>query len=614
MFEYLIWNKILSARHYYPAISDFSRWRDTAAKVRSHALPGKLEYAAKTLNLTNLKDETGSAVMKKLSQPRKPTKDNPDTRYLPDKYPDMFEQLYSYCAQDVIVERDIHNILPELTPTERKIWLLDQKINLKGFKVDTTYVEKATELIAAEETRLLGEFTELTGLESPRQTVKTLELINGLVEKPVLNLQKETLATYKQKNPNLPETVDKILSLRQKLSVSSAAKFEALKRYAANDCRVHGAYIYHGASTGRWTAGGIQPHNLARMDRHQVLEVINNVLLDDLEWLQEIYTDVVRAISLTIRGTITATSQNHTLFVSDFSSIEAIVTAWIAGAEHSLESFRRKECAYCKAATGIYNRRITKKENPDERQVGKVAVLALGYQGGISAFAKFCEAYRLSLEPLYEIIVPTATEAERLDANISVKRYMKASKSPISEKAAYVADIIKQRWRKSNPEIAHCWNALENYAKAAIASPGSVFKTCKCMFQVKNNFLYITLPSGRSLAYLRPELSGKGTDKHISFMGINSVTKQMESQSTYGGTLLENIVQAVSRDLEAEAMLRLDDAGFDIVLHTHDEAVSDVPTGFKTLEDYEALMVQLPDWGKDIPISAESWKGFRYGK
>jgi DNA polymerase len=338
--------------------------------------------------------------------------------------------------------------------------------------------------------------------------------------------------------------------------------------------------MYHGAATGRWSGRLVQPQNFPRGDfKHTVIEgAIPLVLNKDLEGIDALYGSVHSLISSMLRACFIA-KPGHTLFSADYSAIEARVLAWLANEQDVLDVFRSGQDIYCHAATGIYNRPITPADK-DERQIGKVAVLALGYQGGVRAFQ--------SMATMYGLVIP-------------------------DEKA----DEIKIAWRKANARIVSWWAALENAALDAIhngvgVAPGVVFG-------VEDNWMWCQLPSGRKLWYANPRLVERETPwgalrTSVKCDGVNSVTKKFEPFDLYGGLLAENIVQAVSRDLMASAMLRLEDAGYPIIMTVHDEVVAESSVESGTLAQFTDILCKLPSWAKGLPLTAEGWSGQRYRK
>lgn len=308
---------------------------------------------------------------------------------------------------------------------------------------------------------------------------------------------------------------------------------------------------------------------------------------------------------------------SNRIMAADFSAIEARVVAWLAGEQRILDAFHRNEDVYCVAASAIYGRPITKKDNPDERFIGKVATLALGYQGGVGAFATMAKGYGLDLEPAYEPVMASASEHNIEKAE---RAYQERGKgSGITAKRWIAAELIKLAWREGNPAIVQLWYDLENAALAAVQEPGTQQPVGRLAYKVAGSFLWCKLPSGRLMCYPYPRLAEVetpwgATKLTVVYKSVNGVTKKWEEKKGYGGLFAENVTQAIARDLMAEAMLRVDAAGYPVVLTVHDEAVCEVPKGRGGLDTFTDLMSQVPDWADGLPLAAEAWEGPRYRK
>lgn len=322
-----------------------------------------------------------------------------------------------------------------------------------------------------------------------------------------------------------------------------------------------------------------------------------------------------------MRGFITA-APGHDLLAADFSAIEARVLAWLAGQEDILDVFRSGQDIYCHEASPIYGRTITKADK-NERQVGKVAVLALGYGGGIGAFGTMARGYNLDLEPVFDHLRDGFSGTEIENAELAYAGYKGRVASPLGREAAFAADIIKQRWRVKNHQIAGWWAELEAAAIDAVRQPGKLtpdgFVRSPVRFKTAGSFLWCRLPSGRVLCYPYPKVEEIETPwgsrkTGLTYMTVDGITGKWGRTKTYGGKLAENVTQAVARDLLAEAMIRLEDAGYPVVMHVHDEVVSEMPAGVGSVDEMERIMSVSPVWANGLPIAAEGWRGRRYQK
>jgi len=352
-------------------------------------------------------------------------------------------------------------------------------------------------------------------------------------------------------------------------------------RTPAEDGRARGCLLYHGASTGRWAGSGIQPHNFYRnkfSDVSECLELVRNLDYDAIDFL---YGDIMETLVSCVRGIISA-KPGHDLICADYSAIEARGNAWLAGDEKTLSAFRSGLDIYKVTAAQIYHKKY-EEVTTEDRRIGKVAVLALGYQGWVGAFQAMGPSYGLYIE---------------------------------DDRAAKIAGV----WRNSHPEIKRFWAAMEALAMAAIKD-GKIHSWRGGMVQWKmhQQWLCCKIPSGRVIRYMYPRIgmvdsSYGGMKPQIMFMGWNSENKKWRQQETYGGKLVENIVQATCRDIMAEGMLRAEAHGYPIILTVHDELISEILKGFGSLEEYTALMSEVPTWAKGFPIAAAGWRGERYRK
>lgn len=562
-FEYCIWVNVLK----WPT-PNITQWHDTAAQAAALALPRALGACGEALGLPqdSLKDKRGKYLIQRLCKPNR-GKRIQDT--------DLLNEMYEYCKQDVIAERAIGNTLRPLSPSERNVWKLDQTINIKGVPIDRDSVDITIDLIDQEKTKLNEEVAHITegALIAVSQRVKVMDYIQSLGY-PLIKFDKAYLSEV-LKDDDLHPKAKRLIEIRLQTGKTSLAKYDALKLITPELPRAHGMLRYHGASTGRWTGQLFQPQNLPRPTFNNTDLCIETLKEKDLEWLRVLYNDPLEAFSSCIRGMISA-PMGKKLIVADYSAIEARVLAWLAGQEDVLEVFRGHGKLYEHTASQICRINIDN-VTKDQRFIGKVATLALGYQGGSKAFMSMAEVYGVEID-------------------------------------AELAETVKTDWRKANQNVVKYWKGIENCAIEAVNNPGTPSSFRNIKFKCYGGFLNCRLPSGRLLAYYKPQMKPGMYGEQVTFMGTNSVTRKWERQNTYGGKLVENITQAVARDLMSEAMLSLDKAGYEIVLTVHDEIISEVAEDFGNVEEFERIMCTLPHWAKGLPIDAEGYESKRYRK
>lgn len=588
-FERCLWHNVLAPRFNFPAVSP-RQWRCSAAKAAAHALPRGLDEALEALGLVERKDAVGTKVMKKMSRPRKPRKAERAagvTGLLWWDTPELRAQLYAYCRQDVLAEAALSDALADLPPAETAIYLLDQRINARGFALDRSAVETALRLLATEQLRCNQELVALTGGSPDKATKRALMLqwfhANGLPQMP--NTQKETVDGYLD-SAHLPAKARQGLTLLRALGRSSTAKYEAMAHWAdPDDYRVRGSLVYHGASTGRWTGSGIQPQNFPKgklAKDHPLYGVSMETTWDTLMSKTRPPFDIMEALSYAIRGAITA-SPGHVLYVADYAAIEARVLLWLAGDEAALDIFRSGRDIYLEMASVIYGYPCTKSDHPLERALGKVAVLGLGYQMGVGKF------------------VDTALVMGGVVID--------------EEMSQQVVDAYRSKFYL----VKEMWYATEEAATEATLTKRAV-QNGYTTWQREGRFLYCTLPSGRRLAYPDPEIRPKMTPwgdmrSQLTFMGVNPLNHQWQRQHTYGGSLVENITQATSRDLLAAALMRCEYSDTYVpILSVHDEVLAEARVGTGCVAEFEALMAECPTWAEGCPVAAEGWTGMRYHK
>jgi len=583
VFELAIWNNVCVPRYGWPPLKP-EQVRCTMAMAYAMGLPGALENVAPALGLDIRKDAAGKRVMMQLAKPKVD-----GTFWSPEEAPEKFQKLYEYCKQDVEVERAIEKRMMKLSESEQNLWQIDYQINQRGVQIDLPSVHAAIALVESEKAALdaqirfltEGAVSGATDLACLKRWVRSRGVeTEGMAKGDVLVL----LAG------DLPADVRAVLELRREAAKSSTAKLIAMRDASSLDGRVRGLLQYHGAATGRWAGRRIQVQNLPRgfLKPHHVECAIRHI--SDRDYLDVMFGSPLDVVASCIRGMLVA-ALGHTLIDADFSNIEGRVLAWLAGEEWKVQAFRDFDAGI---GTDIYVLSYAKafnvaiEEAIPHRQLGKVQELALGYQGGVGAFQ--------SMAKIYNVIVEDSR-----------------------------ADEIKNYWREAHPKIQRYWYALEEAAIKAVSNPGHKFKAGaqgrEVVFLKNGSFLWCRLPSGRALCYPYPRIGNMvtpwGADKEgLFYYKVDAEKNRWQEVKTYGGSLAENITQAVARDILAEAIVRLESIGYNVVMHVHDEVVVELKTADpeKDLRAVEKIMAVIPDWATGLPLASAGWFGTRYRK
>jgi len=572
-FEKAIWHNIMVKRYGWPEIKP-EQWRCSASVAAYHALPRSLGGAGKILGLSTIKDDEGKRVMLQLSKPRPRV----GGFYEQEEYQEKFQTLYDYCKSDVEAEYAIANKLGGLPNRELKVWQLDQKINERGVHIDIDAVNKSLKILGEYSEKLEKELAILTEgkITTVGQRARILEWckergeeLPGLTKADV----EQALKTVKDAK------VKRVLEIRQALSKTSTAKYEAMKNSTAPDGRIRDVLMYHGASTGRWSGKLVQFQNLPRGSIKDMATAIKLIKQGSASSIEMLTDDVMGFMSSAIRGMVCA-PQGKKLLVADFAAIEARVLGWLAGSEKMLNQFRNGEDLYKDMASNIY-RVDVKDVTAEQRQLGKAAILGAGYGMGAPKFYETCLSWGIKV---HEGLAKTAINT----------------------------------YRQTYHHVRQLWYDQEKAAHTAVRT-GNRVECGKTIWFMQDDFLKCQLPSGRCLHYYKPELKIKrydwGESPELTYLA-EKMGKAFRN-GTYGGKLVENITQAVARDLMAEAMLRIENEGFNIVLSVHDELIAEVPqqTALQNpLERFCNLMAATPNWAKDCPVAAEGWEGINYKK
>lgn len=638
-FEFYIWLNVCQARMGWPPLP-LHQLRCSMAKARAHSLPGALGKVAAVLEAPEQKDPGGEALLRKLSVPRNPTKNNRATRITPGADPEAFGRLYAYNVQDIKAEAAVSARCPDLSPEEMDLWLLDQAINVRGVYIDQQAMADCISIVNQAFERYTVELREIT--TGTVQTAGELAKIQGWLGANGVQMSSLDADAVEAalKRRGLPPSCQRVLEIRASLGAASVKKLFAIERRVSRDGRLRDLFAYCGADrTGRWAGRGPQPQNLPASGPDVVrcpacgavywagllhcracgalrgpdckadwgIDAVDAALVDistrDLARVEAQWGDAVAAVSGCLRG-LFAAAPGRDLLCSDFSAIEAVVLAELAGEEWRQEVFRTHGKIYEKTASDITgipfddiirHKKDTGTHHECRKKYGKIPELASGYGGGLGAWKAF-------------------GADDHMDED-EIRHKVKA-------------------WRNASPMIVKFWYGLQDAAFMAVQNPGHCYsyqapatahgQPPAIIYGVKDDILYCRLPSGRNLTYHAPRLD-PDTDYYgrpslrLTYMGWNSDYKKGPQGwmrlDTWGGKLVENVVQAVSRDLLAFAMPALERAGYPVVLHVHDEIAAEVAAGAGDVSEFEKIMSTVPAWAQGWPIKAAGgWRGKRYRK
>ncbi len=549
-------------------------WEDTMILAAMNGLPLSLDAAGAALELRDQKIREGTALISYFCKPCRPTIANGGrTRNRPEHAPDKWERFKAYCKRDVEVEQAIYRRLRSfpVTDFERKVWALDARINERGVRIDTEFVAAAIAQNEAFTTRRMAEMRRLTGLENPNSVAQLKDWLET-AGMSADSLNKAAVLELKDKAAD-PAT-RRVLELRQQLGKTSVTKYEAMQSAVCADGRVRGLLQYYGAGrTGRWAGRLVQVQNLPQNHLAGLGLVRELVRERDLETLELCFDSVPDVLSQLIRTAFVA-GEGNIFHVADYSAIEARVIAYLAGEKWRMDVFRSGGDIYCSSASAMFRVPVVKHGvNGHLRQKGKIAELACGYGGGVGALRAF-GADRMGL-----------TEEE-------------------------MQDIVTQ-WRAASPAIPRFWRDAESAAVRAINNPGRTTTVpCGVKYRRDGDALRCRLPSGRILSYWDAKLD---TDGSICFMGQNQTTRRWEKTGTWGGKLVENIVQAYARDCLAVAMVRLAEEGWKICFHVHDEVIVEAPIG-TSWEQVAEVMGRAIDWAPGLLLRGDGYSTPFYRK
>ena len=550
-------------------------WYCTAVQAAELALPLSLADVGSVLGLERQKMTEGKELIKYFCVPCKPTKSNGNrTRNRPCHDINKWETFKKYCMRDVDVERQIADKLKmyPISDEEHRLYVLDQIINDRGVLVDCELAKQAVKLNSIQSAVAVEQAYMITGLENPNSVT---QLKQWLKEKGV-EIESLSKKSVKSLADETDGDVSEMLKLRLLMAKTSVKKYEAVIRSVCSDNRVHGMMRFCGANrTGRWSGNILQPQNLPQ-NHLPDLTLARDIVKDgDFEMLDMMFGNVPNVLSELIR-TVLIPKPNHRFIVADFSAIEARVLAWIAGEQWRIDTFKNGGDIYCASASKMFKVPVEKHGvNGELRQKGKISELACGYGGSVGAL-----------------------------------KNMGAVEMGVQENE--LQGLIND-WRNANPHIVRFWYEVGNAAMKAIKEKTTV-PLGKLVFAYERGILFIRLPSGRRLSYIKPRI---GTNRFggdsITYMGINSA-KKWDRLETFGGKLTENIVQGTARDLLANALINAANAGYDTVFHVHDEIICEVPNGYGSVDELCRLMCIKPEWADGLPLNADGFECEYYKK
>ncbi len=567
--------RVCISKYYGWPLMDPAQWRCTMVRAARMGLPLSLGQCGEVLRLSDGKMKEGAALIRYFSTPVK-KKDGTLARHLPSDAPDRWETYKAYNIRDVEVEQAVLAKVRRLEPAgfDEELYTVDQLINDRGVLIDRQLVNNAARFDDEYKARLLLEAQQLTGMENPNSPTQIKEYLRKVTGMTFSAIDKKNLDDIEDQLKYWPKA-KRVLAIRREMGKTSNKKYSAMQTCVCDDGRIHGLLQFCGAArTGRWAGRLVQVQNLPQNHLPDLDYARQLVKAGDLDDLELNYANPTQVLSELIRTAFVA-KPGCTFHVCDFSAIEARVIAWLSGEEWVLDVFRGGGDIYCATASQMFGVPVEKHgPNAELRQKGKIAVLALGYGGGVKALEAMGGS-RLGL-----------TEYEERD--------------------------ITNRWRSANPHIVKFWTTIEKAAIRAIRNGETLTINRGIVVSSRWGMLLITLPSGRTICYPRAAIGKeygdgwRGDHDIIEYEGLNQMTKKWEKIRTYGGKLTENVVQAIARDILGVVILRAYHAGLNIVFHIHDEIVVEAEAG-QTLADIEALFSKPVEWCRELPLKGAGY-------
>lgn len=628
-FEHAIWNEVLVKRYGWEPLP-LQQMDDTAARAARCGLPRSLEKAAPAAGIPIAKDKQGAELMKRMARPRSVAEDGTVTWW---DVPERIERLHRYCQQDVRVQLQLHQTLPELPEREHAIWLATMLANARGIMLDLPFVREAMRLVDQQ----LGAYArELLALTHGR--VKSHSDLNGMKAfladqgVPVDSLDKQVVATLR-KDESLPAAVRRVVSIRAEAGKSSVAKYPAMLAHADAQGIARDQLVYYGAqATGRWSGMGIQVQNLpARgevgyLDAEWWIEQARRGVAFLADLMQVLHDgSPIETLSMCLRGAITA-RPGMEIVCADYANIEGRFNAWLAGEQWKLDAFRAFDAGLgpdlykvmAAAILGVAPGDVTKEQRAI---LGKTPELALAYQGGAGAFASMGDNFGIDMEDYFDA-VKAALDSDYFDQ--AEEHYeLFGKRSPLTRRAWLVSEAIKLAWRARHPATVAAWYEVEEAAVAAVRRPGEAFPAadgrlaflCREMFG--KWFLLMRLPSGHCIHYanvtLRDQKTPWGAVKQQIWHDKVENGRIIRS-ATYGGDIWQSAVQGGARDIMAQGWLNASEAGYDVLFSVHDELAAEAAQGCADLPRFESLLCQLEPWAAGCPVTAKGYVASRFRK
>jgi DNA polymerase bacteriophage-type len=604
------------------AARDLPRWRDTMVQALTHGLPGGLEALCEVLKVPTdkAKDKAGRQLIQLFCKPR--PANSKLRRATRETHPVEWARFVEYAGLDIDAMREVNRRLPawNYSGAELALWHRDQQINDRGVAIDLVLVRAAIESVDGAQTTLAKRTQQLTEGQV-ESTTKRDQLLAHVLEEYGVDLPDMQMATLERRiaDPDLSPALRELLGIRLQASSTSTSKYKTLVRGTSVDSRLRGTLQFSGASrTRRWAGRLFQPQNLPRpVLAQEDIELGIAAMLAGCADLA--YDNVMELASSAIRGVIVA-PKGKKLVIADLSNIEGRDQAWLAGEDWKLRAFREFDAgtgpdlyklAYGKSF-GVKPDAVTK----DQRQVGKVQELALGYEGGVGAFVTFAAAYGIDLEDLAKQAIRNIPESTLGQAHIMLQWHRDKKRDPprdlgLTDQAWLVCESFKLAWRAAHPAIAATWDDLRAAAANAIEWPEQTVQIGRLKVRRDGNWLRIGLPSGAAMCYPAPQL----VDGSITYMGVNQYSRKWSRLKTYGGKLFENVCQSVARDVMAHNMPAIEEAGYEIVLTVHDEVICEAPDSDEFNGAHLAgLLATNPPWAADMPLAAAGFETYRYKK